>query len=121
MSGAFSFVLRKLQPVCCQSDRISGWGRLEAPLEVTSPSPCSIRASQSRLPRMCPGAFEPLQGWRLPQLPGHLRQCSATLPVQQRLLSSEGPSFGSLCARGPRGCPWPRPLCSLPLAFHAQG
>uniref|UniRef100_A0A8C5IRJ1 Myosin light chain 9 n=1 Tax=Junco hyemalis TaxID=40217 RepID=A0A8C5IRJ1_JUNHY len=26
----------------------------------------------------------------------------------------------TLCPRPP-GCPWPCPLCSLPLAFHAQG
>lgn len=39
MCGAFSFVLRKLQPVFSHSHRISGWVRLEAPLEVTLPSP----------------------------------------------------------------------------------
>lgn len=66
-------------------------------------------------------AFESLQGWRLPNLPRHLHQCSATLPVQKCLLSSEGPSCVSLCARGPWGCPWPCPLCSLSSGFLSPG
>lgn len=66
-------------------------------------------------------AFESLQGWRLHHLPGHLHQCSATLPVQKCVLSSEGPSYVSVCARGSWGCPWPHPLCSLPPGVCPQG